>query len=115
MMGLNARFGIIWTCQYVLALTSTALAVLVGAAVSDPSLAIEVRSMPDCYYCLAVFASDAPLTLTFALLVTVRSAYLYATNIVLGILCPPYIDPCVAPMVDLCVPARICYEGCSRG
>ncbi|GKY92588.1 hypothetical protein MPSEU_000228900 [Mayamaea pseudoterrestris] len=41
MMGLNARFGVIWASQYLLALTSTALAVLVGATASEPSLAIE--------------------------------------------------------------------------
>jgi ABC-type multidrug transport system ATPase subunit len=43
MMGLHIRFGILWACQYLLALTSTALAVLVGSSVTDPTTAVEVR------------------------------------------------------------------------
>ena len=46
MMGFNAPFGIMWACQYVLALTSNALAVMVGSAVVDAATAVEVS--PPC-------------------------------------------------------------------
>ena len=45
LMGLTATFGLFWAVCYVLAMTSTALGVLIGCAVKDPGVAVELLPM----------------------------------------------------------------------
>jgi len=41
LMGFSATFGVFWAACYVLAMTSTALGVLIGCSVKDPGVAME--------------------------------------------------------------------------
>lgn len=101
MVGFSATYGLFWAILYVLAITSTALGVLIGSSVKDPMVALEFLPlvfMPQIFVCRILCA--APPNPVWLRWIAYIFPLTYATRLVLvaefdgrcGDLVPNYCD-----------------------
>lgn len=99
MIGFTQPYGLYWTCMYAMALTATALGVMLGASVSDASVAIEFLPavfMRECFRGVEYLAGNS----TFSSLTIFF--YSLSSNPVFGILYSQRVHAGVASVAYLC-------------
>lgn len=108
MMGLNARFATIWGCQYILALTSTALGVLIGCSVTDPEQSVEVRRhMPTFLFVVRVNCAAQSIPLST---IAVSSYGINASDSLCRFFRSANVNSSVVKMANVCLPSCLWRE-----
>lgn len=119
MVGFSQNYGLFWLATYVMALTSTALGVMIGSSVSDASVAIEmlpaVFMRKFCFKWLAIFfaflkSQTCILCLHHQSTSSIVPTLCYSANPLCWIFHPQRKHARLAQLVNLCFSTDLCHS-----